>query len=301
VPVRQRVEKVPAAPGGREPPASTKLKVVLLGLGGNRDTDEITVFFDGCALGKGCAAAGFEFDCVTRPGNHCVELHGHRKKRTPFHGERKCQETQLVFPVHLPEPGAYTATFRFGRCVRFLLGTVPNVMHLTRSGPAGQITEVARKKLSPFGYIVSLAALCVLFLFTVAGVVGAIVAMSAYNSRPSPGARYWEDRPMSTIDLSFQPPSLSLQTGQETKVRLLLQAKIAPFPRWKVTVQLDVPWDLQTSSTRYEVELGKEQEEIEIPVKAVGQPGRFTIRAWVQGQQESSPTTLSVEVTEGKK
>ena len=106
---------------------------------------------------------------------------------------------------------------------------------------------------------------------------------------------------MSTIDLSFQPPSLSLQTGQETKVRLLLQAKIAPFPRWKVTVQLDVPWDLQTSSTRYEVELGKEQEEIEIPVKAVGQPGRFTIRAWVQGQQESSPTTLSVEVTEGKK
>lgn len=106
---------------------------------------------------------------------------------------------------------------------------------------------------------------------------------------------------MSTIALSFQPSSLSLQTGQETKVRLLLRANIAPFPPWKVNVRLEVPQDLQTSFTVYEVEIGKQQEEIEIPVKAVGKPGRFRIIARLRGWEDSYPADCMVDVTKGKK
>src|SRR5262249_8684855 len=117
LPIAQVVEAVPPVGAGRESSAATKLKILLVGVGGDRGVDEIPVLFDGRPLGQGCAATGFEFDCDTRPGSHTVELHGHRKKRFLIFGERKVNEFRMVYPLHLPEPGSYAATFRFARFV----------------------------------------------------------------------------------------------------------------------------------------------------------------------------------------
>jgi serine/threonine protein kinase len=279
----QRGEEVPVAALVRESPDAARLKIVLAGLGGDRGSDAITVLFDGRELGKGCAATGFAFECNTRPGNHTVELHGHRKKRFLIVGERQVNQFRTVYPVDLAEPGTYTATFRFGRFVRLAGTTVPNKMLLTQR-VEGKTREVSRKTFYSSKYVALLAAFSFFFLAFTGGLLTAILVPSCTSSSRT------------TAGLSFNPSYISLSAGRSTKVRLHV-SRYDARSRTPIHVQLDVPSNLHVPSTELTIESG--QDEIEIEVVAGERVGLYTISARVQGQPDAYPATCQVDVTEG--
>jgi hypothetical protein len=273
---------VPAVPTQPGTASGTKLRIDLVGVGGERGNDTVEVYFDGQLLGTGCAATGFHFQVDTRPGEHHVELRGRRKKKILFF-ERQAQDAGKVFLLELPEPGEYRVEFRFTKAAQrfknFRGNTIPNVMELKHAG--GPVLD--RQATFAAGVLPVTIILSIVGLLMIGGLVALILVLSL------PGHGY--------VSMSFDPSEARLPVGQSVTVKLRAQRQ--PYHGDRVG-EFDVELRGPKSLLKFpeEVHFEEGQEETSFRITAGTQVSRFTIEAVPVGRVRNnySYTRLVVDV-----